>query len=111
MESQARDLKREALESLSISMGGTKAAAIWDVIIGAFALHSEPVIHPFLDYSGKTPSKDPFNAMDPTPAISSPLAYDMAVALGYKPVDHIRAALHCMQISMPPVAAQDALAP
>ena len=42
-------------------MGGTKVAAIWDVIVGAFALHSEPVIHPYLDYSGKTPTKDPFD--------------------------------------------------
>ena len=36
LESWALDLKHEALESLSIGVGGTKAAAIWDVIIGGF---------------------------------------------------------------------------
>ena len=111
LESQALDLKREALESLSIGVGGTKAAAIWDVITGAFALQSEPVIHPFSDYSGKTPDKDPFDIMDPAPAISRPLGYDVAAAPGYKPVDHIRAALHHMQISIPPVTSPDALGP
>ena len=111
LESRALDLKREALESLSIGVGGTKAAAIWDVIVGTFALHSEPVIHPFSDYSGKTPSEDPFDAMDSAPVIGRPLGYDVAGALGYKPVDHIKAALHRMQISMPPVASQDALGP
>ena len=81
------------------------------MIIGAFALRSEPVIPPFSDYSGKTPSEDPFEAVDPTPAIGHPLGYDVAAAPGYKPVDHIEAALHHMQISMPPVASQDALGP
>ena len=71
-------------------MGGTRAAAIWDVIAGAFALWSEPVIHPFSDYSGKTPDEDTFDAV---PAIGRPLGYDMAAAPGYKPVDHIEAAL------------------
>ena len=33
-------------------MGDTRAAAIWDVIAGAFALRSELVIRPFSDYSG-----------------------------------------------------------
>ena len=106
LESRALNLKREALENLSIGVGGTKAAAIWDVIVGAFALHSEPVIHPFLDYFR---SKDPFDAMDPTPAIGHPLGYDVAAAPGYKPVDHIEAALHQMQIGMPLVTSQDAL--
>ena len=76
--------------------GGYRAAAIWNVIAGAFALRSEPVIRPFPDYSGKTPDKDPFNAMDPAPTISCPLGYDVAAAPSYKPVDHIEAALHRM---------------
>ena len=111
LESCALDLKHEALESLSIGVGGTKAAAIWDVIAGAFALQSEPVIHPFSDYSGKTTDEDPFNAVDPAPTIGHPLGYDVAAAPGYKPVDHIKAALHRMQISVPPVAPSDALGP
>ena len=111
LESRALDLKREALESLSIGVGGTKAAAIWDVIAGAFALRSEPVIHPFSDYSGKTPDKDPFDIMDPAPAIGCPLGYDVAAAPGYKPVDHIKAVLHHMQIGIPPVTSPDALGP
>ena len=101
LESRALDLKHEALESLSISVGGTKAAAIWDVIAGAFALHSEPVVRPFSDYSLQTPSEDPFDVVDPAPAISHPLGYDVAAALGYKPVDHIKAALHRLQIRVP----------
>ena len=105
------DLKREALESLSIGMGGTRAAAIWDVITGAFALRSEPVIRPFSDYSGKIPDEDPFNTVDPAPAKGHPLGYDMAAAPSYKPVDHIKAALHCMQIGIPPVAPSDTLGP
>ena len=109
LESRTLDLKHEALESLSIGVGGTRAAAIWDVIAGAFALRSEPVIRPFSDYSGKTPDEDPFNAMDPAPTIGHPLGYNVAAAPGYKPVDHIEAALHCMQIGVPPVAPSDAL--
>ena len=105
------DLKREALESLSIGMGGTRAAAIWNMITGAFALWSEPVIHPFSDYSSKIPDEDPFNAMDPAPTIGHPLGYDVSAAPGYKPVDHIKAALHCMQIGVPPVTPPDALGP
>ena len=105
------DLKREALETLSIGMGGTRAAAIWDMIAGAFALQSEPVICPFSDYSGKTPDEDPFDAVDPAPAIGHPLVYDVAAAPGYKPVDHIKAALHRMQICVPPVTPSDALGP
>ena len=92
-------------------MGGTKAAAIWDVIAGAFALRSEPVIRPFSDYSGKATDKDPFDAVDPAPAIGHPLGYDVAATPSYKPVDHIEAALHCMQIGIPPVTPPDALSP
>ena len=105
------DLKREALESLSIGVGGTRAGTIWDVIAGEFALRSEPVICPFSDYSGKIPDEDPFDAVDPAPAIGHPLGYDVAAAPGYKPVNHIEAALHCMQIGVPPVAPPDALGP
>ena len=94
LEFQALDLKREALESLSIGVGGTKVAAIWDVIAGAFALCSEPVIHPYVDYSGVTPGEDPFGVVDPAPAIGRPLGFDVASAPGYKSVDHIEAALH-----------------
>ena len=82
-------MKREALESLSMGVGGTRAAAIWDVITGAFALHSEPVIHPYSDYAGQAPGEDPFDAVDPAPDIGRPLGYDVAAAPGYKPVDHI----------------------
>ena len=92
-------------------MEGTRAAAIWDVIAGAFALRSEPVICPFSDYSGMIPDEDPFDAMDPAPTISHPLGYDVAAAPGYKPVDHIEAALHRMQIGVPPVTLSDALGP
>ena len=92
-------------------MGGTKAAAIWDVIAGAFVLHSEPVIRPYADYSGKAPSEDPIAAVDPAPAIGCPLGYDVAAAPGYKPVDHIKPALHRMQIGIASVAPQDALGP
>ena len=86
-------------------------AAIWDEIAGAFTLHAEPVIHPYSDYSGKTPSEDPFDTVDPAPAIGCPLGFDVATVPGYKPVDHIEAALHRMQIGMPPVVSQDALGP
>ena len=109
--SRALDLNREALESLSIGVGGTRAAAIWDVIAGAFALHSEPVIHPYSDYAGQAPVEDPFDAVDPAPAISHPLGYDMAAAPGYKPVDHIEATLHHLQVGVPPVTPHDALGP
>ena len=111
LESRVLNLKCKALESLSIGMGGTKAAAIWDEIAGAFTLHAEPVIHPYSDYSGKTPSKDPFDTVDPAPAIGRPLGFDVATVPGYKPVNHIEAALHRMQIGMPPVVSQDALGP
>ena len=92
-------------------MGGTRAAAIWDVIAGAFALQSEPVMHPFSDYSGKIPDEDPFDAMDPAPTIGHPLGYDMDAAPGYKPVDHIKAALDRMQIGITPVTPSDTLGP
>ena len=92
-------------------MGGTKAAAIWDVIAGAFTLPAELVICPHSDYSGKVSGEDPFDAVDPAPAIGRPLGFDVATAPGYKPVDHIEAALHRMQIGVPPVIAQDALGP
>ena len=82
LESRALDLEREALESRSIGVGGTKAAAIWDVIAGAFALRSEPVIRPFSEYSGKTPDEDPFDTVDPAPTIGHPLGYDVAAAPG-----------------------------
>ena len=36
--------------------------------------------------------------MDAAPAICHPLGFDVAAAPGYKPVDHIEAALHRMQI-------------
>ena len=55
--------------------------------------------------------KIPFNAVDPAPAINHPLGYDMAAAPGYKPVDHIEATLHCLQVGVPPVAPHDALGP
>ena len=109
LESHALEVKCEALESLSIGVGGTKAAAIWDVIAGAFTLRSEPVIHPFSDYSGKTTDEDPSYAVDPAPTIGRPLGYDVVAAPGYKLVDHIKAALHHMQIDVPPVAPSDAL--
>ena len=91
--------------------GGTKVAAIWDVIAGAFALRSEPVICHYADYSGATPSEDPFDAMDPAPAIERPLGFDVALAPGYKPVDHIEAALHRMQIVVDPVTPPQGLGP
>ena len=109
LELQALDLKHEALESLSIGVGGTKAATIWDVIARAFALHLEPVIHPYADFSHTAPSEDPFDAVDPAPAIRRPLGYDVAAAPGYKPVDHIKAALHRMQIGVDPVTRHEGL--
>ena len=111
LESRALDLKCEALESLSIGMGRTKAATIWDEITGAFALCREPVIHPYADYSGKPQGKDPFDTVDPSPTIGQPLGFELGAALGYKPVDHIEVALHRMQIGMSPVAPPDALRP
>ena len=92
-------------------MGGTRVAAIWDVIAGAFALRSEPVIRPYSDYAGQAPGEDPFNAVDPAPAIGHQLGYDVAAAPGYKPVDHIEAALHCLQVGVPPAAPYDTLGP
>ena len=100
LESRALNLKHKALESLSIGVGGTRVAAIWDVIAGAFAFRSEPVIRPYSDYTGQAPGEDPFNAVDPAPAISHPLGYDMAAAPGYKPMDHIEAALHHLQVGV-----------
>ena len=111
LESKVLDLKHEALESLSIGMGGTKAATIWGKIAGAFALHKEPVIHPYADYSGEMPDEDPFDAVDLFPSISHPLGYELGAAPGYKLVDHIEAALQQMQIGMPLVALPDALGP
>ena len=105
------DLKHEALESLSIGMGGIKAATIWDKIAGAFALCKEPVIHPYADYSGEMQDEDPFDAVDPSPTIGHPLGYELSAAPRYKPVDHIKAALHRMQIGVPPVAPLDTLRP
>ena len=81
------------------------------MIAGAFTLRAEPVIRPHVDYSGKVSGDDPFDAMDPTPAIGHPLGFDVATAPGYKPVNHIEAALHRMQIGMPPTTSQDALGP
>ena len=94
-----------------MGVGGTRAAAIWDVIAGAFALRSEPVIRPYSDYAGQAPGEDPFDAVDPAPAIGRPLGYDVAAAPGYKPVDHIEAALHRLQVGVPPVTPHDALGP
>ena len=94
-----------------MGVGGTRAAAIWDVNAGAFALRSEPVIRPYSDYAGQAPGEDPFNAVDPAPAIGHPLGYDVAAAPGYKPVDHIDAALHHLQVGVPPVTPHDALGP
>ena len=111
LESRALDLKCEALESLSIGVGGTRVAAIWDVIAGAFVLRSEPVIRPYSDYAGQAPGEDPFDAVDPTPAIGHPLGYDVAAAPGFKPVDHIKAALHPLQVGVPSAAPHDALGP
>ena len=104
-------MKREALESLSIGVGGTRAAAIWDVIAGAFALHSEPVIRPYSDYTGQAPGEDPFDAEDPAPAIGCPLGYDMAAAPGFKPMDHIEAALHRLQVGVSPATPHNTLGP
>ena len=104
-------MKRKALESLSIGVGGTRVAAIWDVIARAFALRSEPVIRPYSDYAGQAPGEDPFDAVDPAPSISHPLGYDMAAAPGYKLVDHIEGALHHLQVDVPPVTPHDALGP
>ena len=111
LESRDLDLKCEALESLSIGGGGTKAAAIWDVIAGAFAPRSEPVIRSYADYCGATPSEDPFDAVNPAPAIGRPLGFDVASAPEYKPVDHIEAALHRMQIGVDPVTSSQGLNP
>ena len=49
LESRVLDLKCEVLESPFIGVGGTKAAAIWDEITGAFTLRKEPVIWPYVD--------------------------------------------------------------
>ena len=49
--------------------------------------------------------------MDPAPAISRPLGYDVAAAPGYKPMDHIEAALHRLKVGVPPVTPHDALGP
>ena len=87
-------MKHKALESLSIGVGGTRVPTIWDVIAGAFALGSEPVIRPYSDYAGEALGEDTFDAVDPAPSFSHPLGYDVAAAPGYKPVDHIEAALH-----------------
>ena len=43
--------------------------------------------------------------------IGHPLGYDVAAAPGYKPVDHIEAALHRLQVGVPPAAPHDALGP
>ena len=92
-------------------MGGTRVAAIWDVIAGAFALRSEPVICPYSDYTGQAPGEDPFDAVDPAPAIGRPLGYDVAAAPGFKPVDHIEAALHRLQVGVSQATPHDALGP
>ena len=111
LESRALDLKHEALESLSIGVGGTRAAAIWDLIAEAFALHSEPVIRPYSDYAGQAPGEDPFDAVDPTPAIGHQLVYNVAAAPGFNPVDHIEAALHRLQVGVPSATPHDTLGP
>ena len=50
-------------------------------------------------------------AMIPVPAIGHPLGYELGAAPGYKPVDHIEAALHRMQIGVPPITSQNPLGP
>ena len=72
MESRALTLKQEALEYLSVSLGGTPAAALWDEIAGAFILRSEQTPRPYSEYSGAPPDEDPFDAVDPAPQLDGP---------------------------------------
>ena len=101
-------MKCEALESLSISAwAGTKAGChLGHDCWGFRTPWSEPGHSSLIrTISGQTPSdKDPFEAMDPAPTIGCPLGNDVAAAPGYKPVDHIKAALHRLQVGIPPVA-------
>ena len=98
---------RESLHWCGGYQSGCHLGCDW----GAFFLRSEPVIHPYADYSGTAPSENPFDAVDPAPAIGHPLGYDVAAAPGYKPVDHIEAALHQMQIGIDPVTPSQGLDP
>ena len=100
MESRALTLKQEALECLSIGMGGTPAAALWDEITGAFVLHTEQTPHPYSEYSGAPPDKDPFDTVDPAPPIGRPLGYEFGASPGFKPVDHLSAALNQLQLGV-----------
>ena len=109
LKSRTLDLKREAMECLCIGVGGSKAAAIWDEITGAFALWNESVIRPYHQYSSKVVTEDPFDTVDPSPAISHPLGFKLGTAPGYKSMDHIEAALHHMQIGVHPVVPSDPL--
>ena len=98
MESRALALKQEALEYLSVGLGGTPAAALWDEIAGAFMLHSEQTPRPYGDYSGAPVDEDPFDAVDPAPPIGRPLGYEFGASPGFKPVDHLSAALTQLQL-------------
>ena len=98
MESRALTLKQEALEYLSVGLGGTPAAALWDEIAGAFILRSEQTPRPYGEYSGAPPDEDPFNAVNPTLPIGRPLGYEFGASPGFKPVDHLSAALTQLQL-------------
>ena len=74
------DLKHEALESISIGVGGIKVATIWYKIAGAFALCNEPMIRPYADYSSEMQDEDPFDTVDPSPTIGRPLGYELGAA-------------------------------
>ena len=98
MESCALTLKQEALECLSVGLGGTPTVALWDEIAGAFVFCTEQTPRPYSEYSGAPPDEDPFDAVDPAPLIGRPLGYEFGASPGFMPVDHLSAALHQLQL-------------
>ena len=78
-ELRALALKQEELEYLSVGLGGTPAAALWDEIAGAFVLRSEQTSRPYGDYSGAQLMKTLLTRWTPAPPIGWPLGYEFGL--------------------------------
>ena len=102
MESWASgSLKQEALKYLSMSAwAALPAAALWDEIAGAFvcsAPNKPP--RPYNEYSGTPADEDPFDCGRPrTSQLGGPLGYEFRASPGFKPVNHLSAALTQLQL-------------
>ena len=71
---------------------------MWDEIAGAFTLRSEQTPRPYSEYLGAPADEDPFDSVDPAPPIGRPLGYEFGASPGFKPVNHLSAALTQLQL-------------